>query len=141
MKAEAILMSTHNIGFYEETMKMIFQLSSNMYLICSSGCLSSFSNIFIFFKCIKGEFPFTIYEPRCEKTGLQGFRPGSTQTRLYSYRRWLEAGNFVSKKKRDCTIRVAKTKTLINFAVTVKLICVFVFAYAKSRFSLNEAHM
>ena len=30
-------------------------------------------------------------EPRCEKTGLRGFRPGPTQTGLYSYRRWLEA--------------------------------------------------
>ena len=43
--------------------------------------------------------------------------------------------------KRDCTIRVAKTKTLISFAVTAKLICVFVFAYAKSGFSHNEAHI
>ena len=41
----------------------------------------------------------------------------------------------------DCTIRVAKTKALISFAVTAKLICVFVFAYAKSRFSHDEAHM
>ena len=32
-----------------------------------------------------------IYEPRCEKTGRRGFRPGPTQTRLYSHRRWLEA--------------------------------------------------
>ena len=32
-----------------------------------------------------------ITEPRCEKTGLRGFRPGPTQTRLYSHRRWLEA--------------------------------------------------
>ena len=40
----------------------------------------------------------------------------------------------------DCTIRIAKTKALISFAVTAKLICVFVFAYAKSRFSHNEAH-
>ena len=30
-------------------------------------------------------------EPRCEKTGLRGLRPGPTQTGLYSYRRWLEA--------------------------------------------------
>ena len=30
----------------------------------------------------------------------------------------------------DCTIYVAKTKALISFAVTAKLICVFVFAYA-----------
>ena len=30
-------------------------------------------------------------EPRSEKTGLRGFRPGPTQTSLYSHRRWLEA--------------------------------------------------
>ena len=40
----------------------------------------------------------------------------------------------------DCTISVVKTKALISFAVTAKLICVFVFAYAKSRFSHDEAH-
>ena len=32
-----------------------------------------------------------IFEPRCEKTGLRGFRPGPTQTGLYNHRRWLEA--------------------------------------------------
>ena len=32
-----------------------------------------------------------LIEPHCEKTILRGFRPGPTQTRLYSYRRWLEA--------------------------------------------------
>ena len=53
----------------------------------------------------------------------------------------LEAWNFGLRKKRDCTIRVAKTKALISFAVTAKLICVFVFAYAKSRFSHYEAHL
>ena len=31
-------------------------------------------------------------------------------------------------------MKVAKTKALISFVVTAKLICVFVFAYAKSRF-------
>ena len=29
-------------------------------------------------------------EPRSEKTGLGGFRPGPTQTGLYNHRRWLE---------------------------------------------------
>ena len=82
-----------------------------------------------------------IYEPRCEKTGLRDFRPDQTQTRLYNHTRWLEAGNFVFSKYRDCTIYVAKTKALISFVVTAKLFCVFVFAYAKSRFSYNEAHM
>ena len=32
-----------------------------------------------------------IYEPRGEKTGLRGIRPGPTQTGLYSHRRWLDA--------------------------------------------------
>ena len=31
---EAIQLSIHNIGFYEDLTKIIFQLSSNMYLIC-----------------------------------------------------------------------------------------------------------
>ena len=44
-------------------------------------------------------------------------------------------GPLVFRKERDCSIRVAKTKALISFAVTAKLICVFVFAYAKIRFS------
>ena len=29
-------------------------------------------------------------EPRYQKTGLQGFRPGLTHTGLCSHRRWLE---------------------------------------------------
>ena len=70
-----------------------------------------------------------------------GFRPGLIQTRLYSHRRWLEALNFGFRYKRNCTAHVAKTKALISFAVTAKLICVFVLAYAKSRFSHDEAHM
>ena len=41
----------------------------------------------------------------------------------------------------DCTICVAKTKALISFAITAKLICVFVFAYAKSRFSHDAAQI
>ena len=33
----------------------------------------------------------SLNEPRCEKTGPRGFRPGPTQTGLYSHRKWLEA--------------------------------------------------
>ena len=36
---------------------------------------------------------------------------------------------------------MAKTKALISYAVTAKLICVFVFAYAKIRFSHDEVHL
>ena len=39
------------------------------------------------------------------------------------------------------TIHVAKIKALISFAVTAKLICVFVFAYAKNRFSHDKAQI
>ena len=82
-----------------------------------------------------------IIEPRCEKTGLRGFRPGLTPSGLCSHRRWLVALNFGFRKKRDCTIRQAKTKALISFAVTAKLICVLAFAHAKSRFSHNAAQL
>ena len=36
---------------------------------------------------------------------------------------------------------VAKTKALISFAVTAKLICIFVFAYANCWFSHAQAQM
>ena len=84
---------------------------------------------------------FLPYGPRRQKTGLRGFRLGPTKTGLCSHRRCLEAWKFGFRKKRKCTIKVAKTKALISFAVTAKLICVFVFAYAKIRFSHVAAHI
>ena len=48
---------------------------------------------------------------------------------------------FRFRKRKDCTVYVAKTKALISFAVTAKLICVFVFAYAKCWFSHDAAHI
>ena len=48
---------------------------------------------------------------------------------------------FRVKVEEDCTIRVAKTKALISFAVTAKLICVFVFAHADCWFSHEAAHI
>ena len=41
----------------------------------------------------------------------------------------------------NCTICVAKTKAMITFTVTAKLICVFVFAYADCWFSHGAAHL
>ena len=46
-----------------------------------------------------------------------------------------------SASRLHCTIREAKTKALISFAVTAKLICGFVFAYANCCFSHAQAHM
>ena len=64
-----------------------------------------------------------------------------SDTNRFKHRRWLEAEKFGFRKKRNCTIRVAKTKALISFAVTAKLICVFVFAYADRGFSHEAAHL
>ena len=44
------------------------------------------------------------YEPRHEKTCLQGLRPGKTQTGLLSYRDQLETWNFGFSKNRYYTI-------------------------------------
>ena len=76
----------------------------------------------------------TVYPPKTSFCGGYkkcGFQTGPTKIRLYSHKRWLEDGNFGFRKKRNCTIPVAKTKALISFAVTAKLISAFVFAYAK----------
>ena len=86
-------MSTHNIGFYEDLTKIIFELSSNIIISSTKS---------VFFICLKltknqahaqkvFKISFFQNEPRYEKTGLRGFRPGPTQTGLYSHRRWLEA--------------------------------------------------
>ena len=64
-------------------------------------------------------------ERRRKKTGLRVFPTGQTKAGLYSHRRWLKAGNFGIRKKRDCTICVVKTKALISFAAHANLICVF----------------
>ena len=52
-----------------------------------------------------------------------------------------QARSFGFRKKRKCTIRVAKTKVRISFAVTAKLICAIVFAYADCWFSHAAAYM
>ena len=56
--------------------------------------------------------------------------------------RWLEAGNAGSRKKRDCTIQVAKTKALISFSVTLRL-CFYIgkilFSHDATRLFLNAS--
>ena len=55
-----------------------------------------------------------LYEPRCEKIGLRGFRPDPTQTGLYNNRRPIGVLNFGFREWRACTTRMAKTKALIS---------------------------
>ena len=64
-----------------------------------------------------------IIELQCEKTSLRVCRLGETQMGLCSHRKGLKARNFGFRKKRNFTIRVAKTKALNNFVVTAKLVC------------------
>ena len=44
-------------------------------------------------------------------------------------------------KKKECTIHAGKSKALISFAVTAKLICAFVFTYVDCWFSHAAAHL
>ena len=82
------------------------------------------------------------HEPRSEKkNGPQGFRPGLVQTGLGNHWKLLQTWNLWFRKKKDCSIYVVKIKALISFAVTGKLIGVFVFAFAKSLFSHDAAHI
>ena len=78
------------------------------------------------------------FEPPHEQTSVVSEQVRQKKIELYKHRRQLEAGNFGF-------ISVAKTKMLISFAVsfavTVKLICAFVFAYAKCLFSHDAAHL
>ena len=80
------------------------------------------------------------YEPVREKTNDLG----SDQVRHKPCCTITEGRNlkfFAGFKKRNCTIRVAKTKALISCAVTAQLICGFVFAYADCWFSGATANI
>ena len=67
------------------------------------------------------------YEP------LQGFRPGLTQTGLYSHRRWLE--------EEGLYFLCSKNKGANQLSSYRQLICTFIFTYAKSRFPHDGAQM
>ena len=72
------------------------------------------------------------YEPRCEKTCLRGFRPGPTQTRLCSHRnaKRLEISDLVKGLYYPCSANKGADQ-----------LRAFVFAYAKSQFSHDVAHI
>ena len=55
---------------------------------------------------------YLLFELQHKKTGLCDFRPGLTQSSLFSLRRRLEAGENETKKKRHCTICEVETKAL-----------------------------
>ena len=55
-----------------------------------------------------------IYEPCHDKTGLQVFGPGQTQTGLYSH---IDDGLVLEISDWGCIIYVVKTKALVSFTV------------------------
>ena len=68
-------------------------------------------------------------------------KPGTTLIRLYSRRRWLEAGKFRIWEVEELPYILSETEALISYTVTCQLIWAFVFAYAKSRFSHDMAQL
>ena len=82
-----------------------------------------------------------LYKPMGEKTNKVGsdqvqHKPSCTVT---EDGKRLEILDLESRRTVLCL--VAKTKALISFAVTTKLICAFVFAYADCWFSHVVAHI
>ena len=69
------------------------------------------------------------YEPPCE-----GFQTRSDTNRAVHSQKMAKGLKFQIKQE-EGSYCVVKTKALISCTVTAQLICVFVFAYAKSRFS------
>ena len=76
-------------------------------------------------------------EPCHDKTCLLDFRPGPDTNQAVQPQKMVRGLKF----QRDCTFFVAKAKALISCTVTVQLICTFVFANAKIRFSHDAAHL
>ena len=72
----------------------------------------------------------TSYEPRCEKNGLQGFRPGPTQTRLH--RKMTGGLKFCIYVEEKLYYPYSENKGADQLRG---------FAYAKSQFSHDGAHM
>ena len=78
----------------------------------------------------------TIEETPCGKTTMwfpkkfDTNRPVQPQKMTKGWKFWI-----------DCTFCVAKSKALISFVITAKLICVFVFSYADCWFSHDAAQI
>ena len=81
------------------------------------------------------------YDPRCQETGLRSFRPGPTQTGLYSHRRWLEAGFFCIYEVEGLCKLCSENKGAGPLRGYREADMRLFFAYTKIRFSHDEAHI
>ena len=79
----------------------------------------------------------TLFEPRCEKTSLRGFRPCPTQTGLYSHRRlkfriWVVEGVYYPYSENK------DADQLRSYCAADLRLC---FRTCKNRFSHDTAHL
>ena len=88
-RIKAVLTCTHNLCF-SKNKKKITIVHLKMIIFTAVKNLSILHRRDIVIPGHKIQAP-RLYEPRCEKNGLRGFRLGPTQTRLYNHTRWLEA--------------------------------------------------
>ena len=72
--------------FIRPNYKTQFQIASFNCFVYRNDCGLLLSNLSLLYLSMN-----VIFEPRCEKTGLRGFRPDTTQTGLHSHTEWLEA--------------------------------------------------
>ena len=114
----------------------MFLVSLSIKYVCQLRCQAAFSVLKLAYHNERYSWTVGSFESHRKKTCLRGFRPCPTQSGLYNHRKWLDAWNFGYRKKRNITIYVAKTK-----AITAQVFRVFVFAYAKIRFTHDATHL
>ena len=114
------LVENHIVGFPMRWLKCY----KEMLLVKSCECYNSTK--------LKSKIVLLPFEPQHEKTSHCGFRPGLTQTILYSHRKWLEAFNSGYTYRWNSTIHAVETKALISCAVTAQLFCAFCFCLGQN---------
>ena len=75
------------IGYF--AVKRVFFLPLLIVSLLGTSLVNDIGPVRVIFKI--NPLKVSLFEPRCEKTGLRGFRPGHTQTGLYRHKSWLEA--------------------------------------------------
>ena len=81
------------------------------------------------------------FESSHEKSKKFGSRPGLNTLPAYTVIKADQKLEIRIEEEKGFAISVSKTKALISFAVTMKVVCAFVFAYLDLWFSGVAAHL
>ena len=96
---KGVILPHYDSFFYELGLGKCWELMAMFYLLKVRTSIDIFSTesvkLLLALSIYSRTCLLVLFEPRCEKPGLRDFRPGLTQTWLYSHTRWLEGGNFV----------------------------------------------